>query len=85
MSRRTMNAVLCLIMTGVMTVCVSAANKNEESPLTAQGEKLLATYTGMLEALKAEIVASAPSSSHRTTCYGLLHDQLNVLNAKAER
>jgi len=48
-------------MTVLMGLChVSAAGKKAEAPLTAQGEKLLATYTEMLAALKAEIAASAP-------------------------
>jgi len=48
-------------MTGLMAVCVSAARMKDEAPLTAQGEKLLAAYTGILELLKAEIAAAAPA------------------------
>jgi len=62
MKRRTRMSVLCVMVTMLMGPCpVSAARKKAEVPLTAQGGKLLATYTGMLAALKAEISASAPA------------------------
>lgn len=42
--------------------CASVATgKEPEIPLTAQGEKLLATYTEMLDSLKSEITAAAPT------------------------
>jgi hypothetical protein len=50
--------IACFLM---LTVCVVAAKPKEELPLTASGEKLLATYTGMLEALKMEIAATVPA------------------------
>jgi len=63
MKRRTLIGVLCLTMTVLMGVCrlSPAASKKPEVPLTAQGEKLLATYAEMLASLKAEITASVPS------------------------
>ncbi len=62
MTRRTTISVLCLMFTVLMGLCpVSAAGKKPEAPLTAQGEKLLPTYTTMLNSLKAEIAASAPA------------------------
>jgi hypothetical protein len=63
MKRRTIFGVLCLAITLLLGVCqvASAARKKPEVPLTAQGEKLLATYTDMLSALRKEIAASAPT------------------------
>jgi len=62
MSKQNIVSVLCVVMMVMMSMChVPAAASNEpEIPLTAQGEKLLATYTEMLDSLKAEIAASAP-------------------------
>lgn len=60
MNQRIPSVAYCLLLTGLMTVSVFAAKKKEEVPLTPHGEKLFATYTGMLEALKKEITAAAP-------------------------
>jgi len=62
MHKRTNISVLCLVMTVITGLCpVSAAGKKADTPLTAQGEKLLATYTEMLGELKKEIAASVPA------------------------
>jgi hypothetical protein len=42
-----------------------ATSKEAEVPLTPQGEKLLATYTEILDSLKAEITAAAPAIDER--------------------
>lgn len=58
---------LCLTMAvllGPSTVSIAAA-KGEETPLTAQGEKLLATYAGMLESLKAELVPALSTTAKK--------------------
>ena len=60
MERRTLTCVLCgvcALLAGVWSV--SAAGGEPETPLTPQGEKLLATYTEMLATLQKEIAASA--------------------------
>lgn len=60
MNKRINVSVLCL-MTVLVGLChVSMAARKPAVELTAQGEKLLATYTEMLDSLKTEITASAP-------------------------
>jgi len=59
-NHRAIGPALCLIVTGLTTVCLSGPKK-VETPLTPEGEKLLATYTGLLNALKAELVELAPA------------------------
>jgi hypothetical protein len=53
-------SVLGLMMTLLGLCSVSTARKPEPVKLTAQGEKLQASYTKMLDSLKTEITASAP-------------------------
>ena len=63
MSKQRNASGLCLVMMVMMSMChVSSAASNEpEAALTARGEQLLATYTEILTALKAEITAAAPA------------------------
>jgi hypothetical protein len=61
MNRRTVHVARVLTVTALMAATVSAAKKNEEIPLTAQGEQLRGTYAGMLEALRSELMAAAPA------------------------
>ncbi len=57
-----------------MAITVFAAKKKEEVPLTSQGEKLFATYTGMLEALQKEIAAAAPAiAEQKKTAFQSAH------------
>ncbi len=68
MTRRIRIGMLCLTFTVLMGLChVSAAKKQPEAPLTAQGEKLLATYAQKLASLKKEIVASVPGIDEKKT------------------
>ena len=61
MKQPTTVVAFCLVLT-VLTGSrdVSAARKEPEVPLTAQGEKLQATYAKQLDSLKAEIAAALP-------------------------
>jgi len=63
MNRRTTIGVMCLAMTIVMGLChvASAAKKDAEVSLTAQGEKLLAKYSDMLGRLKADTAKALPA------------------------
>ena len=63
MTRRRSIGLLWLMVAGWMGVCrvSEAAGRKEPVPLTAEGGKLLATYSKTLASLKAEIAASVPS------------------------
>ncbi len=59
MTIKHLTSMLCITLFVLSTSALSARQKELE-PLTAQGEKLLASYTHMLDALKKEIAAGAP-------------------------
>ncbi len=63
MNKRMIRVAYLLVLTVLMAVRVSHAREKQkdEAPLTPQGEKLLAKYSGMLETLKAEIALAAPA------------------------
>ncbi len=54
---------LCLTLAVLLGPCAAsiADPKEQEAPLTARGEQLLATYTGMLDSLKAELIPALPA------------------------
>ena len=55
-----------MMLCGAMAMC-AAAKKPEPVPLNPQGENLLAAYTEMLDGLKQEIAAAAPTIPAPTT------------------
>jgi hypothetical protein len=63
MNRKTLSGIGCMLAAMAIGLShASAAQKAEpERPLTAAGEKLLARYSEMLTALRAEIVKSVPT------------------------
>ena len=67
-------------MAALMGLCqVSMGAKNPE-PLTPQGEKILATYTGTLGALKKEIAAALPKMDEKTSStYFAAHGEIAKL------
>ncbi len=66
MRTRTSTALMGVIWTGLVGIPqVAEAQKNPEVALTAQGERLLAKYSGMLKSLSADVSDSLPAINQR--------------------
>ncbi len=61
MNKQVMRVAYLPIVAVLMAASVSEAKKQPEVPLTEQGEKLLVGYTEILNALRTEIAAAAPT------------------------
>jgi hypothetical protein len=63
MTKPKYSSVLCLLVAAWLGVCrdSEAAKRKEPVTLTAEGEKLLASYSEMLASLRAEVVAALPA------------------------
>ncbi len=67
----------CLLMGSIAPL---AQARGEETPLTAEGEALLASYTALLEGLKKEIVAAAPALDEKTkSTFVVAHGEIGKL------
>jgi hypothetical protein len=70
-------------MTACLVIGVIASSglaRGEETPLSAEGETLLAAYTEMLEGLKKEITAAAPNiDAQKKSAFIALHGEIGKL------
>lgn len=69
-----------LAAVALIGLCPFSAAAKKPEPLTPQGEKLLVTYTGTLDALKKEILASLPKMDEKkSAAYFAAHGEIAKL------
>ena len=80
MKKRINISIFYLAAAAMLSICQLSTAAKKPKPLTPQGEKLLATYTTRLDALKKEITASIPKmDEQKSAAYFAAHGEIAKL------